>query len=203
MSLSARRSVRLDAPNIIHARTRWAKTHPTVLFVLALIVTLGCHSEKPNAQPKPQPTGPVQKVGNSETLAKLVEQHQGKVILIDFWATWCVECVEKIPEIVTLSRRFPDDLVVIAVSFDDPSQLDAAVKYLEKQDVPFDLIVSEAGAGTASAEDFDIPGDLPFYRLLDRDGKLHAQFYADLSSIEKGYPLEELEPRVSELVNEN
>jgi thiol-disulfide isomerase/thioredoxin len=44
---------------------------------------------------------------------------QGKVVLVNFWATWCPPCREEIPILIELSRRYPDKLLVIGVSMDD------------------------------------------------------------------------------------
>jgi thiol-disulfide isomerase/thioredoxin len=44
---------------------------------------------------------------------------QGKVVLINFWATWCPPCREEIPILIELSRKYPDKLLVIGVAMDD------------------------------------------------------------------------------------
>lgn len=49
--------------------------------------------------------------GRDVTLA----QYAGKVILINFWATWCGPCKAEIPDLVVLQREHPDDLVVLGV----------------------------------------------------------------------------------------
>src|SRR5262245_25803040 len=48
-------------------------------------------------------------------------QRQGKVLLIDIWATWCPPCRETIPELNELQKQFKDDLVVIGIS-DEPAK---------------------------------------------------------------------------------
>lgn len=43
----------------------------------------------------------------------------GKIVILNFWATWCPPCREEIPELITLADRYKDRLVVIGVSMDD------------------------------------------------------------------------------------
>jgi thiol-disulfide isomerase/thioredoxin len=48
---------------------------------------------------------------------------EGKVVLIDFWATWCRPCRETIPELNEIQKKFKDDLVVIGVSNESASRV--------------------------------------------------------------------------------
>lgn len=48
-------------------------------------------------------------------------KREGKVVLIDFWATWCGPCVKAIPHMNEFQEQFKDDLVVIGVSAEEPS----------------------------------------------------------------------------------
>jgi len=45
--------------------------------------------------------------------------HAGKVVIVDFWATWCAPCHESFPAYQRLAEKFGDQLVVIGVSVDD------------------------------------------------------------------------------------
>jgi thiol-disulfide isomerase/thioredoxin len=45
--------------------------------------------------------------------------YHGKVVLINFWATWCPPCNEEIPEMIALADRYKDNLQIIGVSMDD------------------------------------------------------------------------------------
>ena len=47
---------------------------------------------------------------------------KGKVLLINFWATWCGPCRVEIPYLIELQNQYADDLVVLGVSVDDPAE---------------------------------------------------------------------------------
>lgn len=57
---------------------------------------------------------------NLQELNNLIEQNRGKVILINFFATWCPPCKKEIPEIVALTADWPPDkLLVVGLSVDE------------------------------------------------------------------------------------
>ena len=51
-----------------------------------------------------------------------LDSFKGKVILLNFWATWCGPCKAEIPSLVELQEKYPDDLVVLGFSVDDPAE---------------------------------------------------------------------------------
>ena len=53
---------------------------------------------------------------------------KGKVMLINFWATWCGPCRVEIPYLIELQNQYADDLVVLGVSVDDPAEKMQAVR---------------------------------------------------------------------------
>ena len=59
---------------------------------------------------------------------------KGKIVVLDFWATWCPPCRQSIPEMVKLQKKYKDDLEIIGISLDDPSKLDDSglIKFMEK-----------------------------------------------------------------------
>lgn len=51
-----------------------------------------------------------------------LESFKGKVILLNFWATWCGPCRAEIPSLVELQEQYKDDLVVLGLSVDDTAE---------------------------------------------------------------------------------
>ncbi|MGD0516985.1 MAG: TlpA disulfide reductase family protein [Thermoguttaceae bacterium] len=111
---------------------------------------------------------------DADGLAKFVAQHRGKVVLIDFWATWCPPCAQLFPHTVELHKRWADrGLAVAAVSLDDPSEEPIVRRFLAAKGANFPNFISRFGASEQSAEAFDIKGGgIPFLRIYDRQGKL-------------------------------
>jgi len=68
---------------------------------------------------------------------KVVAAHKGKVVLVEFWATWCVPCREEMPELVKLESKLrARGLDVIMISVDDPGDEARAAKVLKDTTMP-------------------------------------------------------------------
>ena len=69
----------------------------------------------------------------------VIAGHKGKVVLVDFWATYCVPCRKQFPHTVELSRTLGDlGLRVVSVSCDGADKHDAAQQFLQKSEARFD-----------------------------------------------------------------
>jgi peroxiredoxin len=90
---------------------------------------------------------------------------RGKIVLVDFWASWCVPCQKSMPQFDALAKEFPADrFAVVGVNVD--SDLGAAKKALSKRPVSY-TIASDPGG--------KLPGrygvkNMPTAYLLDGDG---------------------------------
>ncbi|MGA2065907.1 MAG: TlpA disulfide reductase family protein [Thermoguttaceae bacterium] len=152
-------------------------------LALAALVLTGCSS------PSPPPVEAVQLgLTDRPTLDRLLETHRGRVVLIDFWATWCPPCVQLFPHSVDLARRYADrGLSVVCVSLDDPKD-DAAVRsFLAAQGATAtENFLARNGSGSETAAEFQIEGGaIPFLKVYDRQGRLRTTVTgADLPKIE-------------------
>ena len=61
-------------------------------------------------------------------LEQLLSEHSGKVVLLNFWATWCRPCLKEIPALQELSGRYSaDEFILVPVSLDDPANASLVV----------------------------------------------------------------------------
>jgi thiol-disulfide isomerase/thioredoxin len=90
---------------------------------------------------------------------------KGKVILLNFWATWCGPCKAEIPHLVELQDQYRDDLVVIGFSVDDPA--DKARAYAEEYKMNYPVLL---GLGRDEVQDAYGPiWGIPTSFLISRD----------------------------------
>jgi thiol-disulfide isomerase/thioredoxin len=94
-----------------------------------------------------------------------LDNHAGKVVYVDFWASWCGPCRKSFPFMIQLHREFGDDLVIAAINLDE-KRADADT-FLSEFDVPFSVFYDPAGR---VAEAFDLKG-MPMSFLFGRQGE--------------------------------
>jgi peroxiredoxin len=99
----------------------------------------------------------------------MLKSLQGKVVLVNFWATWCPPCRKEMPDLETLYKRFKDEgLVVLAISDEDAGKVNP---FLAKADVTYPVLLDP---GRKVNELFQIEG-IPKSFVYDRGGKLVSQ----------------------------
>lgn len=99
-----------------------------------------------------------------------LEDHKGKVVLVDFWASWCVPCRRSFPWMAEMHEKYSDDgLVIIAVNM-DASAKEAGV-FLRDFSPPFTIAYDPDGT---VARDYDVVA-MPSSYLFDRHANLVAR----------------------------
>ena len=147
-------------------------------------------------------TAPEIKVVKPQDVKDLIAANKGKVVFLNFFATYCVPCHKEFPDIEKLQTKYGDKLQVVEVSMNDVT--DAAektemAKYLEEQKPPFPVYIASTtddsyyqgiDARWAKSE------ALPMTMIFDKDGK-EAHFY------EKALTLADMEHDVQPLLAAN
>ena len=127
---------------------------------------------------------------------KLIAAQRGKVILVDFWATWCEPCREELPKLALLEARLrARGFVLITVSADEPEQDGAAYAFLLKCGVrlPGYRKQTENDSAFIDAIDAKWNGALPALFLYDRKGKKAKSFIGETG-------MDEIEPEIRKLL---
>lgn len=111
----------------------------------------------------------------------LINQHRGKVIFINTWATWCVPCKEEFPDLVRLQKHYADsDVVFIGISVDFPDEVESKVKpFLHSQKVNFPNYV----------QNFKDPADLINLLNINWQGAVPATFIYDKAGTQQKFLL--------------
>jgi cytochrome c biogenesis protein CcmG/thiol:disulfide interchange protein DsbE len=96
-----------------------------------------------------------------------LDQFRGRVVLLNFWATWCGPCIVEIPIFSRWQHQYGDaGLQVIGISMDDD---EAAVKrFVAKQGVPYPILMGDAKLGESFGGIFGLPQSF----LIDAHGRI-------------------------------
>ncbi|THF61739.1 TlpA family protein disulfide reductase [Pseudothauera rhizosphaerae] len=104
--------------------------------------------------------------GTPQSLA----QWQGKVLVVNFWATWCAPCRKEIPDFAAVSQRLAGDPVqFVGLSIDSAEKVRAFHKEFA---VPYPLLVGTPDTLRVAAELGNKAQALPFTVILDRGGRI-------------------------------
>jgi peroxiredoxin len=104
-----------------------------------------------------------------------LKEYRDKVVLLDFWATWCTGCKQEIPWFVEFQRKFGTKrFAVVGVSLDEGGW-DVLKPFLAKTPVPYRILLGD----DATAQRYGIQ-NMPDTFLIDRQGRVAAAYRAAL-----------------------
>jgi cytochrome c biogenesis protein CcmG, thiol:disulfide interchange protein DsbE len=96
-----------------------------------------------------------------------LQQFRGRVVLLNFWATWCGPCITEIPVFSRWQRRYGDaGLQVIGVSMDDDET--AVKRFVAKHNVSYPILMGNAKLGQSFGGVFGLPQSF----LIDAHGRI-------------------------------
>ena len=118
----------------------------------------------------------VKTITSTDEYKALLDNSKGKVILVNFWATWCPPCVKEFPELVKLYNDYKDkEFVLMFISLDDKSEYDSKLlPFLKKQGVDFTSYFGNFSNPETIMNyvDKSWQGEIPYTGIYDKDGKL-------------------------------
>ena len=130
---------------------------------------------------------------NEDGIRQDLKQYQGKIVVLNFWATWCPPCREEMPELAELHTQYQaKNVVVVGLAVDE---LALVKEFALATPVSYPLLVAEdEGMQLASALG-NSQGVLPYTVIIDKDGVVQKNYFGRIS---KALLSEALEPLIQD-----
>ncbi len=154
-----------------HLRSPWP--------VLGMVLWLACGGDgaaeaveqqaaQPAAQPAGNPQAPAFQLQTLEGQPVSLADIEGKVAIIDFWATWCPPCVKEIPEFIELYQAYRDQgLVILGISMDQAGP-EVVRNFVAKNGVTYPVAMFNPEV----VEAYEVFTGIPTTFILDRQGQV-------------------------------
>ena len=138
------------------------------IFIAGLLLATsrrrGPSTTAQQSQPRPAPDFSLPDLSGQKLS---LSSYRGKVVLLDFWATWCVPCREETPHFVELQQKYAGrGLQIIGVSMDDSP--DPVRPFVQQFHVNYPIVMGTAKTG----EQYGGVLGLPIAILIDREGHI-------------------------------
>lgn len=153
----------------MRAGRRAARTAAGVLLAGCLLTPMGCdRGARPRELGKMAPAFTLH--DGAQTLS--LSQYRGRVVLVNFWASWCAPCIDELPSLMALHRRLPR-LVIVGVSIDSDAQ--AYRNFLAANQIDFPTIRDPSQETMHRYGTVQIPESY----LIDRSGRIVRKYVSE------------------------
>jgi peroxiredoxin len=143
------------------------------LVVLCVVSLAGCATSTSSSEAgASSQSGPAPDFALSSLEGKTVHlsDHLGKVVVLDFWATWCTPCLAEIPHLEALYEAHEKEgLVILGLSIDGPETLSNVAPMVRRYALTFPILLDDE---TRVLAQYNPARDAPFAVIIDRAGKV-------------------------------
>lgn len=140
----------------------------TLAILLAIVIRLGIAPAKTGGLEPGNKFPPIVAEGWLNGSPPTADTFRGKVLVVDAWATWCLNCRRDAPDLIELQRKFADrDVVFFGLSGEDASMLPLMREYLQSTGIPW--LNGYGAVDTLIALKADY---IPCHWVVDRSGMI-------------------------------
>jgi len=135
-----------------------------------------------------QDAAPAYELNDHTGQLQRLADYRGKVVVLNFWATWCAPCAKEMPIFVDAQKRFGSQgVVVLAASLDDDETKANIPEFMQKRKMNFPVLM---GATAEHLEMFGLQQALPATVFINREGQIVSRI---LGEARKGHVFERIE----------
>lgn len=139
-------------------------TLPRVLAIGLILTAFPLH---------PQDAAPALSLRDAQSNPASLDQYKGKIVVLNFWATWCGPCADEMSWLVAIEKQYGDrGVVVIGVSLDDSKSQRKVPKFIQKKKINFPVWL---GGTTEDLKRFGLGEGLPATAFINREGRIEGR----------------------------
>ncbi len=120
-----------------------------------------------------------------------LSDYKGKVVIVDFWATWCPPCRKGIPDLISLQNEYKDKVKVIGISLDRENTKGGVPDFVDRMGINYPVVYFNDKV----INDFGGVNAIPTTFIIDQNGNI-------VKKVVGLYPKSEYENKIKELINE-
>jgi thiol-disulfide isomerase/thioredoxin len=149
-------------------------------------------AESAKAPPAPE----IRRV-NAKQIRALVDERRGKVVVVNFWASWCPPCVREFPAISKVYEQYRDKgLDLFAVALNAPEEIEEIKQFLAEQKPPFSIYLADPEDQTFNETVLEKwYGEMPLTLVFDTTGQRVLAHRSEITYEELSKKVEPLLPR--------
>lgn len=135
------------------------------------------------AEEKSLPAAPAWQLVDLEGKTVKGADFKGKIVVLNFWATWCVPCREEIPSLIELHQQYGVDGVIIVGASVDRGGVDLVKRFVERFKVNYPVVIADE----KMMRDFGNVEAVPTTFLIDRNGRVAGKHvgFAEKETLER------------------
>jgi len=167
-------------------RLRFVVAGVSIVLMMGLLFLLGWGLRHTNAAQPDAGMAPGFSLTSFDGETLVLEELRGKVVIINFWASWCIPCRTEADELEAMSRKYRDDVVFIGVDYADTEK--GALKFIDEYGLTY---FNGPDLGTRISADYRIRG-VPETFYVAKNGELQGLKIGPLSPGELEFKILEL-----------
>jgi thiol-disulfide isomerase/thioredoxin len=101
---------------------------------------------------------------------KTLAAYRGRMLVVNFWATWCPPCVDEMPDLERLQAQFGTRAQIVGIGIDSAKNIN---EFTKKVPVSYPLLVAGVTGSELSRQLGNTTGGLPFTVLIDANARVH------------------------------
>ena len=107
-----------------------------------------------------------------------IDEWDGKLLLINFWASWCPPCIKEMPALDTLRLKYQDqNFEILGVAIEPAADVSL---FLDKAPVSYPILYGEINADRIAKQYGNTIGSIPFSVLIDQNGLIVEQYFGEI-----------------------